>query len=165
LCGDTYSVVQVSRLYRAQYAFPDAPLPEQPPLWELVAPPRLPAAPGRYLGLAALIGALLWVVSGFTLLCLALPLCVGAAIEGVLHWEQVQELDGYRRARAVWRAAYYCTTHDRVFLPDDDLLFAPTEFARVLGREALVVAPPPGLVRAMPDALPQANIGSGIVVS
>src|SRR3954452_13021548 len=119
LCSDRFSVVRISRLYHAQCAVPETESAEQPLLWKLLAPPRLPALPGQYLGLAAIAGLVLWLVSGFTLLCLALPLCIGAGIEALVHGDRVQELDAYRRARGVWRAAYYCTTHDRVFLPDE----------------------------------------------
>jgi hypothetical protein len=165
LCADAYSVVKISRLHRTQPVFPEPETPEQPLLPDSVAPPGRPAAPGKYLGLAAVIGVLLWVASGFTLLCLALALCIGASLEAALHWDQVQALDAYRRAQAIWRAAYYCSTHDRVFLPETAELFVPMDFAHLLRGEPLAVEPRPGRVRATADVLPQAEIGSASVAS
>ncbi|HLH24065.1 MAG TPA: hypothetical protein VK066_16205 [Chloroflexota bacterium] len=107
-----------------------------------LAPPHLSEIPGRYIALAGLVGVLLWLASGLTLLCLALPLCIGTVVEVVLGGDQLQLLHCYRQARGVWHAAYYCATHDRVFLPDDGQMLVPAEFARLLGSDGPTLARP-----------------------
>ncbi len=95
MCGDPFSVVKVSRFYRSHYFLCRDGMPGEQPLTEFLAPPRLSSLPGLYLGIAALIGTLLWLGSGFSLFCLALSLCLGTAVEVVLHCDQLQGIEHY----------------------------------------------------------------------
>jgi hypothetical protein len=142
LCQDAFSVAKVSAIARNDFL----------PLAALWQPPAAPGALGRYL-LMALIGAAgLYLLTGFTLLCPALVLCSGVIIELVISWEREDEVAAYRYALACWQAAYYCSTHDTVFLPGERVIGSPARFALLIETWATGQSAPRRAPRVRPTA-------------
>jgi hypothetical protein len=122
LCQDAFSVAKVSAIARSDLL----------PLAARWQPPAAPGALGRYMLMALIGAAVLYVLTGFTLLCPALVLCSGVIIELVVRWEREDEAAAYRHALACWQAAYYCSTHDTVFLPGERVIGSPARFALLI---------------------------------
>jgi hypothetical protein len=142
LCQDAFSVAKVSAIARSDLL----------PLAARWQPPAAPGALGRYM-LMALIGAAgLYLLTGFTLLCPALVLCSGVIVKLVISWEREDEAAAYRHARACWQAAYYCSTHDTVFLPGEQVIGSPARFALLIETWATGQSAPRRAPRVRPAA-------------
>ena len=141
LCADAFSVAKVSAIARSDLL----------PLAAVLQPPSAPGAVGRYLLPSLVAAAGLYVLTGFALLCPALVLCGGVLAELFLSWERADEGAAYQHARACWQAAYYCSTHDTVFLPGEPMTVSPEQFAQLTGRGAAEQSAPmlePGVSQA-----------------
>jgi hypothetical protein len=104
--------------------------------------------------LAALIGGLLWLVSGFAAVWPSLALCVGVLVEVVTYWDRQQVQEADQAAAVWWRAAYYCGFDGAVFIPGDNATYTPREFAELL------YGPPP--MRDTPVRAPRAEPSSAL---
>jgi hypothetical protein len=124
LCGDSLSVVKVSSLARR-------PLLPQAAAWH---PPAAPGGMGRYVLLSVVVALVLYIGTGFAVLCSVLALCAGVIAELVMAWDRADAYETYRQAKARWQTAYYCSTHDRVFGVREPFLCSPERFAALLGR-------------------------------
>jgi hypothetical protein len=102
---------------------------DAPDIW---ISPYTASAVGRWAVLAALIGGLLWLASGFTVVWPALALCVGVLVEVVTYWDRQQVEEADRGAAECWWAAYYCGFDRAVFVPGDNATYTPREFAELL---------------------------------
>jgi hypothetical protein len=99
--------------YQAQVSGEDDA--DEPPS-SLFAPPSQVAPPGRYAIAAIAAGIVIWLVSGFNLLCLALAVCLGMFVEFVAYLDSIDRRGEQRTALRRWQAAHYCGAHDVVFV-------------------------------------------------
>ncbi len=119
LCGDHFSVVRVSALYRHAS-------PADAACWQ---PPPAPAIVHRWSVTAIGVGLVVFAATGFAVFWLCLALC-GAVLVELFHlWDGAEEHRAYRAARARWEATYYCTTHDSVFVAGASET-SPREYAK-----------------------------------
>jgi hypothetical protein len=122
LCRDPFSVVRVRALARVEPSVSDT-------WWR--PPPATPAR-GRWILGGLLAGFLLFAVTGFTLVWLALALVGGLVLELYEGCEHADAARAARQIRAVWDAAYFCPTHDVVFAADLSWVCPPESFAHEL---------------------------------
>src|SRR5581483_640919 len=59
-------------------------------------------------------GICIWVLSGFTLLCLAMALCLGIFVEFIAYLDSMDTRAEQRAALRRWQAAYYCGPRPRL---------------------------------------------------
>jgi hypothetical protein len=123
-CRDSFGVVRVPTL--ARWADPSPTAWWQPP----PAPRRL----GRWIVPLTLVGVLVTILTGLHLVWLLLALASGVILELYETWEQAETGRTLRQAQALWRAAYFCTTHDLVFVADGSWLGPPAAFVERLRR-------------------------------
>jgi hypothetical protein len=90
-----------------------------------------------------MVGLFLCAVTEFTLLWPAMTFCLGVCAEALASWERPAAHEVDEQARARWEAAYYCGTHDWVFLVGRGTGCSPEQFAQLL-RPAVAGAPPGG---------------------
>jgi hypothetical protein len=121
ICHDHFTVGRLSVL--------SSELWEEPDIW---ISPYTASAVGRWALLAALIGGLLWLASGFAVVWPSLALCVGVLVEVVTYWDRQQVEAARQAATECWRAAYYCGFDRAVFIPGDKATYTPLEFAELL---------------------------------
>jgi hypothetical protein len=136
-CGDNFSVAGVSSLYRSRSMMRSDGKDGGLVSAQILAPPPLAHVTGRLVCVAAGMGGLLCLVTGFTLVWLWFGLCVGVLLEVFGSWERAQRQDAHRSAVSTWQAAYYCTTHDRVFAPGTLEPCTPAHFAALLRGSAV----------------------------
>src|SRR5581483_6378706 len=115
LCQDNLSVVPVRAIYHYQQQASGSDDDEEPSASPFV-PPAQVARPGRYALAATIAGICIWVLSGFTLLCLAMALCLGIFVEFIAYLDSMDTRAEQRAALRRWQAAYYCGAHDLVFV-------------------------------------------------
>ena len=132
LCRDSFCVVRVPTL--ARLADPSTTAWWQPPS----APRRL----GRWIVPLTVVGVLVTLLTGLQLAWVLLALASGVILELYESWAQAETGHAVRQAQALWRAAYFCTTHDLVFVADGSWLGPPAAFVEQLWR---VPADPPAL--------------------
>jgi hypothetical protein len=132
-CGDNFSVARLSALAR-NASFPHAAL------W---APAARPPTRGRWFVSAVIVGLFLCAATGFTLLWPAMAISLGICAEVLASWERPEAPAADKQARARWEAAYYCGTHDRVFLIGEGSGCSLEQFAQLI-RPAAAGAPPGG---------------------
>jgi len=121
ICQDHVTVGRLSAL--------SSELWDEPDIW---VSPYTASAVGRWALLAALIGGLLWLASGFAAVWPSLALCVGVLVEVVTYWDRQQLQEADHAATECWRAAYYCGFDRAVFIPGDTATYTPREFAELL---------------------------------
>jgi hypothetical protein len=138
-CGDNFSVAGVRSLYRSRSLMRSHGKDGGLASAQILAPPPLTRVSGRWVCVAAGMGGLLCLITGFTLVWLWLGLCMGVLLEVFGTWERAQRQDAHRAAVADWQAAYYCTTHDMVFAPGAIEPCAPEHFAALLRSTAVAV--------------------------
>jgi hypothetical protein len=148
-CGDNFSVARLSALARNP-SFAHAAL------W---TPAAAPPARGRWLVPATMVGLFLCVATEFTLLWPAMTFSLGICAEALAAWERPEAHEADEQARARWEAAYYCGTHDWVFLVGRGAGCSPEQFAQLL-RPAAAGAPPAGREagRSQPPAEPRVQL-------
>jgi hypothetical protein len=145
LCQDNLSVVPVRAVYQYQMQQSEADADAEPSPSPF-QPPVEPTPPGRYAIAAAVAGICLWLVSGFTFLCLAISLCLGIFIEFIAYLDSMDARADQSAALRRWYAAYYCGAHDAVFLRGDLTPHTPAAFARQMHPEAPAPAAAPAVV-------------------
>jgi hypothetical protein len=129
LCQDNLSVVPVRAIYhyQAQVTGEDA---EDEPLSLLLEPPSQVAPPGKYAIAATVAGLCIWLVSGFTLVCLALAVCLGMFVEFIAYLDSIDTRAEQRVALRRWQAAHYCSAHDVVFVYGEPQPYPAATFAQ-----------------------------------
>ena len=152
LCRDNFSVAKVSALCRSRMALETSTTADGPSLAELLAPPASHAGAGRALAVAATVGVLLCVVTGFAFVWLCVALGLGVFAETLNYWNHLQAQEDYQQALSRWQAAYYCGGHDVVFVPGEADTWSPALFGQVLGNRAVL----PGGTAAERAAAPAA---------
>jgi hypothetical protein len=135
LCRDNLSVVPVRAVYHYQMQACEEDTDEEPSSSPFLPPAQL-SPPGRYAIAATMAGVCIWLVSGFTFLCLAIALCLGIFVEFVAYLDSMDARAEQRAALRRWHAAYYCGAHDVVFLRDDPVPYPPAAFGQLLQPEA-----------------------------
>lgn len=138
LCQDNLSVVSVRAKYHYHQQL-DAAEADDEPLASLFLPPSQLGMPGRYAIAAAVAGIGMWILSGFTLLCLAMALCLGIFVEFIAYLDSIDIRAERGEALRHWQAAHYCGAHDIVFVHGDAAPCSPVAFARRMHPSA---APP-----------------------
>jgi hypothetical protein len=108
-------------------------------------PPEQLASPGRYAIAATIAGICIWLVSGFTFLCLAISLCLGIFVEFIAYLDSIDARAERRAALRRWHGAHYCGAHDVVFLRGDPTPYPPAAFARLMHPEAPAPAASPAV--------------------
>jgi hypothetical protein len=129
LCQDNLSVVPVRAIYHYQTQSSESDADEEPSA-SLFLPPVQVAPPGRYAIIAAVAGIFIWMLSSFTLLCLAMALCLGIFVEFITYLDSIDTRAERRAALRRWQAAHYCGAHDVVFVYGDPQTYPPAAFAQ-----------------------------------
>jgi hypothetical protein len=88
---------------------------------------------------AVIAGLVLWTLSGFMVLCLAMSLCVGIFIEFIAYLDSIDTRGQRRDALHLWHVAHYCGAHDAVFVYGHPTTYRPEAFAAIMHPDA----PPP----------------------
>jgi ferric-dicitrate binding protein FerR (iron transport regulator) len=141
LCQDNLSVVPVRAVYQYQMQESEAESDTEPSTSPFRPPEQL-SPPGRYAIAAAVAGLCVWLVSGFTFLCLAISLCLGIFVEFIAYLDSMDARAERREALRRWYAAYYCGAHDAVFLRGAPTLQSPAAFARQMQPDGPAPAAP-----------------------
>jgi hypothetical protein len=144
LCQDNLSVVSVRAKYHYHQQTDGAEDDEEPSVSPFL-PPTPFAPPGRYAIAAAAAGIGIWVLSSFTLLCLAMALCLGAFVEFIAYLDSIDARAERREALHYWQAAHYCGAHDVVFVYGEAAPCSPAAFARRMHPEAPQPAAKPAI--------------------
>jgi hypothetical protein len=107
------------------------------------APPAQPPPPGRFAVAATVAGICIWILSGFTIVCLAMAVCLGIFVEFIAYLDSMdtraQRHDALRR----WQAAHYCGAHQIVFLRDEPTPYRPEAFAQLMHPDTVPAATAP----------------------
>ena len=126
-CRDNFSVGKVSALYRRRTST----------FAEWAAPPSAPRTTGGFFAIGAIAGLVLFIVTAFTLIWLCMALSAGILAEMMESWNKAQAQDDYRRAMERWNAAYYCGTHDAVFIAGEWRTRPSAQLAQLLMSDSL----------------------------
>jgi len=121
--------VSVRAVYHYQTQVTEEDDEDEPPS-SLFAPPSQVAPPGRYAIAAIAAGIGIWVLSSFTLLCLALAVCLGMFVEFIAYLDSIDTRAEQRAALRRWQAAHYCGAHDVVFVYGEPQAYPAAAFAQ-----------------------------------
>ena len=129
LCQDNLSVVPVRAIYhlQTQAGAEDA---DDEPSASLFQPPTQVAPPGRYAMASIVAGICIWLISGFTLLCLAMAVCLGVFVEFIAYLDSIDTRVEQRAALRRWQAAHYCGAHQVVFVYGEPQPYPAAAFAQ-----------------------------------
>jgi len=147
-CGDNFSVARLSALCRNPTFAHAATL----------RPTVSPRPCGQWIVIATIVGLFLCAATLFTWVWLAMAFCLGVCAEMFAFWEHAQAHEPSERMLARWKAAYYCGTHDCVFLVGERTGCSPEEFALLLSpTPATAPLVGPGPSRSQPPVQPLAS--------